>query len=175
MSAKFKRKGYFFIIDSLIAMTILTVGFFILISFFITSPPKNQATTLNYDIMSFLTTTHMKDYTESTASINRSELLLRGSLDNTISEQILEFWYLEGFNCISPNSNATSLVRDVVANVVPVQYDVLIRLGDCNIYERSIASYHEADLLIPSKTYIMTIYNNNVIVGPYLLEVFVWQ
>lgn len=163
------KKGYFFVIDSLVAMTILSVGLFVLVSSFSVSPPKTQVIITSKDALSYITETTIKRYVDKENILNKSELLERGSLDNTIIEQVMEFIYL------NQNQTAEDLLRTSLGEVVPIQHNVRIMVDSKVIYMRSISEPDEAELLIPSKSYAITIYNTSHIIGPSLIEVDVWQ
>lgn len=164
-----KKKGYFFIIDAFIAMTILSVGMFILLSSYVTSPPKTQTIITSKDILDFMTRTTVKEMVIPDDIVNKTILYETGSLDNTIIEQVNEYRHLGKLDL------AEDLTEYVLSTVVPVQFEILVNINGVKIYKRASSNIEDADILVPSKAHILTVYDQSQIFGPDLVEVFVWQ
>jgi hypothetical protein len=163
------KKGYFFIIDALIAMTVLSVGLFILMSSYSATPPATQLAITSADVLEYLTQTSMREFVDPLGIVDKRELLDRGSLSNSIAEQAIEYLNL------SQTTTAENLIVEAVDQVLPIQYNIRIIIGDYTIFERGIERPEDAELLIPARGYVVTVFNQSRVIGPYPIEVDIWQ
>jgi hypothetical protein len=163
------KKAYFFMIDSFIAVTILSMGLFVILSSYTDSSPGTQLSMTSQDVMNYLTSTPIKTFVDPEGLVDRKELIDRGSIDNSLIEQILEYRYLGEID------RSGNLTREAIELIVPEQFEIQIFVDDSLLYRRSIADPEDSKLIIPSNAYILTVYQQTEIIGPHLVEVMVWQ
>lgn len=192
------KKAYFFIIDSVLALSVLAVGAFLVFAFYAQQPSSTQPDILSEDIMAFFSNTKMKD-------INSPELGLGGSYwssnevktcnngnvispdsESTVLQQIGIFYKLKGKagkDCYV-NVIANGFVAKFVQNILPLQYkfEFWIKEGvnpKTLIYprEESLESKSSSKVVIPSRKIAYGIFDSKTgeVFGPYLAEVWVWQ
>ena len=101
------------------------------------------------------------------------------SLDNTLFEQICEFYYRN----VTKKSSFTlglidSFVSSISSNIVPPGYGFIINIEDTTVYNKTgkrISPINDSVIVIPSKRLIHGIYNETELIGPYIVEVIVWK
>lgn len=117
--------------------------------------------------------------------------------DNTIADQIAEFYYREQQPPFPENpdgiprgaSFSGGLAREVIESTIPQQFEATLILSDYMTGESSVIyarnedprfTENEAELIVPYKSIVMGDFKHNetqqlVSWGPYVLEVRVWQ
>ena len=196
-----KKKGYFFVIDAILALGVLAVGAFLVFTFYVTVPSKEEPAVLSEDIMDFFANNKIKDVDNPYVGLggtlwqtegqpggicNGEELIANG--ENTLLQQIGEFYEKSqgpsGNTCyFDPNPNAEDLIERfieaLIANSLPSQYDFEFKMNGEVLYPgtEQVGSKNAADVLIPSKKIVHGILNQETgdLFGPYSTEVLVWQ
>ena len=185
------RKGYFFLLDAFLAMSVLVLGMLIVYSFRSYSPSQVQPILLAADVMESLSSNKVDDLaaieTEDLTSIGVyvQRLITNGNittLENTLLEQIGEFYAL----------NNTELARDFTRNItnvlVPSQYGFMLYIHDdptdpdYSIYSvdfnvtvnDGLVPPNESSMLVTSKRIVSGIINGTVMWGPFIMEARVW-
>ena len=105
MKKRFNRRGYFFLIDSIIALSVLAVGAFLIFTFYATLPARQAPSILSEDIMDFFANNQIKDIDNPYAGLGGTlwsteglptglcpgeELIVNG--ENTLLQQIGDFY-----------------------------------------------------------------------------------
>lgn len=168
------RKGYYFIIDAILGILILSVAFVFLFSTPVSAPNKSRAILLANDVLSFLATNKIEDINDPYAGVNGT---LWGSSDitnskNTLMQQIGEFYYHEKYGI------AANFISVVIRDIVPPQFNVEIVVEGRILYPTSPSPYSKesSDVTVITKT--ITFGEDkagNVVWGPYSFEVTVWE
>ena len=198
------KKGYFFIIDAFIALLILTVGVYIILSSYLDVGDSSQTTLTSKSLMSFMSNMSMANYNSDYKFDNliryqygSSSLNFIRNFENTILEQIGEFYYRESLRTYPQDQDGlpygVSLSKEfsesIIKDLVPPQYEVQMLLYDPSVgesillFERNsepLFPKEDASILIPSKRLIMGDFQDSetgspVIWGPYVMEVHIWQ
>ncbi len=176
----FNKKGYFFSFDGALATLILSAGIFILLAISSSQPPQLQALNTARDMKEILTSTQLKSYIIPSNIVDINELISTGSIENTLIEQISEFHMRSALQPSYAN-NMTALARHIMQSSVPVQfsYDLdLVDLSTGNVIDLvtyELVPRSRTDLIIPMKSYVLTIFNQSEVVGPYLMELLIWS
>jgi hypothetical protein len=170
------KKGYFFVIDSLLALLIMTLGVILVFSFHKFSPGNQQISVTSADILGLLNV-KIRNLNNGYCGVN--SLLTRDknitNLDNTLIEQIAELHYRGvSHGCTFCPSLISNIVRNVTANV-PTEYSFVLKLEDETVYNRSITHLSDAKVVVPSRKIVQTIYRQVESAGPYPVEVLVWR
>lgn len=181
------RKGYFFLLDAFLAMSVLVLGMLIVYSFRSYSPSQVQPILLAADVMESLSSNKVGDLAGevSGAGFYVQSLLNNGNIttmQNTLLEQIGEFYAL----------NNTELARDFTRNItnvlVPSQYGFMLYIHDdptdpdYSIYSvdfnvtvnDGLVPPNESSMLVTSKRIVSGIINGTVMWGPFIMEARVW-
>jgi len=195
------RRGYFFLIDSIIALGVLAVGTFLIFTLYVNVPSKEEVTILSDDIMDFFANNKIKDVDNAYAGLGgtlwetegqagglceEEELTANG--ENTLLQQIAIFYEKSqedtGNDCYFNPDNEDLIerfIRNLVENILPPQYKFEFWMDDKLLYPATVTeqadSKNAAEVLIPSKKIAYGILNPQTgdLLGPYDTEVLVWQ
>ncbi|HLC60131.1 MAG TPA: hypothetical protein VJJ52_01755 [Candidatus Nanoarchaeia archaeon] len=173
-----KKRGYFFVLDAALGLTILAIGVFLIASLYINVPEPSQVGLLSDDLMSFMANTKIRNLNSPYAGLG-GLLWKNGSItnaDNSLLQQVGEFYYRGNY------ALAEKFVQNISVNVVPSQFKYEMWMDNMLIYPLSPDSAHlssksKTDLLLTSKQVAFGIINktDGTLWGPYKVEVFTWQ
>jgi len=167
--------------DAIMGLFIITLGLILIFSFFNYEPSQNQVDFLAFDAMDFLSKNRISDMNNDYSGPG-GLLYDNGNitkLDNTILEQIGEFYYRN----ITKNSNFTLGMIDpfisyISTNIVPRGYGFIIRIENTTVHNNSginTAPMSRAVVITPRRSIVYGIYNETELFGPYIIEVLVWK
>jgi len=172
------RKGYFFLIDSILALGVLVVGGFLIFSSYAQAPPKEDATILAESLVDFFSNTKVKDANNPYAGIG-GELWKQGMItngENTLLQQLGEFYAKNDL------ATAEKFISNLTKNSIPQQYLFEFRMNDTLIYPKFPSQDHTnsknaALVLIPSKKLVYGFLDEETgdLFGPYKAEALVWR
>ena len=136
------KKAYFFLIDALLALGVITVGIVMVFTLYINVPSKEQPTILSDDLMDFFANNKIKDVNNEYVGLggtlwetegqlggicNGEELIVNG--ENTLLQQIAIFYEKSqgdaGNDCyFNPDSEdlIERFIGNLVENILPPQY-----------------------------------------------------
>jgi hypothetical protein len=172
-----KKRGYFFILDATLALFVLAIGVFLILTFYVSAPQAVQVEFLSNDVMNFYSNTRIKDLNNPYAGIG-GELWKDGSItdpENTLLQQIGEFY---SYNKLDV---AEKFVQNV-SGIVPSQFKFEIWIDSNRVYPINPSQDHNdsrnsSRLLLTSKKLTFGIQNktSTKLWGPYKAEVFLWE
>lgn len=187
MALRQHKKGYFFIMDAIIALFVLVLGLLIALSFFTHESMDDQVTFFSLNIMEFLSEHKLKSLNNDFAGTN-GYLHTNGNitnLENSILEQIGEFYYRNQTKGCSFCLNLSSeLIKNVTNELVTQRYNYYVIIEDMiilnmtrnvSIFNKDTIMPNESMILIPTKKIIHGIYNDTELWGPYSVEVWSWR
>lgn len=173
-----KKRGYFFVLDAVLALSILVVGIFLVTSSYIDAPQPTQVELISEDLLNFLSNTKIKDLNNPYAGIG-GELWVNGSIrdaDNSLLQQIGEFYATNNLN------TAEKFIQNVSKDAVPYQYRFEVWVNSVILYPKNPSSEHirsknSTEILLTSKKITFGIVNKTTgnLWGPYRAEVFLWE
>ncbi len=193
------KRAYFFLIDSMLALGVLAMGAFIILTFYMQQPPSASADILSEDIMGLFANSRI-------SNVNNPEIGLSGTYwssidvttcnngqpiipdtESSLLQQVAIFYELrETYSkpCYV-DVIARAFVEKLTQNTIPPQYgfefwiDDDIRSKKTLIYPASEQSSSKAasKVLIPSRKIAYGILNQETgqVFGPYSVEVLVWR
>ena len=182
------RRGYFFLIDSILALTVLAVGAFLIFTSYISVPSKDEPAILSEDLMDFLANNKIKD-------VNNLEVGLGGTYWSEVEVTDCnggpitpnpENTLLQQAGNLYENSKvddcyldiARTFISKLTQNSLPSRYNFEFWIDNKLIYPdtEQTESKNKADVLIPSKKILYGIMDPEVgdMFGPYNTQVFVW-
>ena len=173
-----KKRGYFFVLDAMLALVVLVIGIFLVSSSYVYSPQPAQVSLLSDDLLNFLSSTKIKDLNNPYAGIggtlwNQGEIK---DFDNSLLQQVGEFYRLDKLD------TAEIFIQNVSAGIVPQQFRYEIWMDKTLLYPKNPSADHtksrnSTGLLLTSKKLTFGILDKKTsdIWGPYKAEVFVWE
>lgn len=183
------KRGYFFLIDSILALGVLAIGGFLALTFYLQVPSGNEPSILSEDVMDFFANNKVQDinnpevglggtYWSSAQVIACHGQTLTPNPENTLLQQVAVL-YADSLsnNCYS--GIARSYIEKLTAGTFPPQYSFEFWMNGVLLYPaiEQINAKNAAKVLIPSKKIVYGIANqeNGDMLGPYDTEVLVWQ
>jgi hypothetical protein len=199
------RRGYFFLIDSILALGVLAIGIFLIFTLYSNVPSKEQSVILSDDIMDFFANNKIKDIDNPYAGLGGTlwsqeggvvglcpgeELIANGK--NTLLQQLAIFYEksqgVGGNPCYfnlddnipsEPEDLAEKFIAELAQKSLPQQYTFEFWIDGQLLYPdvEQIDSKRAANVLIPSKKIVYGILKKETgdMFGPYNAEVLVWQ
>lgn len=173
-----KKRGYFFMLDAMLGLTIIVIGVILITSSYVNAPKPTQVGLLSDDLLNFYSKTKIGDLNNPYAGIG-GELWNQGLItdpDNTLLQQIGEFY------ATGNTGTAGKFIQNTSAGIMPQQFRYELWMDGVTLYPQvktpeHIASRNSTELLITSKKITFGIMNRTTgsIWGPYKAEVFVWE
>ena len=178
MKMLLKKRGYFFILDATLALFVLVIGVFLIVSFYLKAPETSQVGLLSEDLFNFLSSTKIKDLNNAYAGIGG--ILWNQDIitdpENSLLQQIGEFYAKNNVDI------AEKFIQNVSETALPYQYKYELWMNNEILYPKSPSAEHlsskgNTSLLLTSKKLTFGIINQTTgnIWGPYKAEVFVWE
>ena len=172
------RKGYFFLIDSILALGVLAVGGFLILFSYTQAPHKEDAAILAESLMDFFSNTKIEGTNNQYAGIG-GVLWQQGAITNgknTLLQQAGIFY------AAGKKDTAEKLIANITQNAVPGQYLFEFWINDTLIYPGNptaghLGSKNSTRVLIPSRKIVYGFISEETgdLFGPYEAEVMVWQ
>jgi hypothetical protein len=175
-----KKRGYFFIVDSIIALTVLSIGIILLFSYNQYVPPTADLYTVSDEVINVLYYNVIEDMNNDYI---RYTLMYDGNITDThktIIEQIGEFYYRnQTKNCEYCMDLINNTIYSVLKNMFPSDYNYIVIFDNITIYDNlntgvERVSIENASLVMPSKAMVHGLYNKTELYGPYIVEVLSW-
>ena len=173
-----KKRGYFFILDAVLALFVLVIGVFLITSSYVNFPEPTQVGLLSDDLLNFLSNTKIKDLNNPYAGIG-GELWTQGDIkdvDNSLLQQIGEFYATNKLNI------SEKFIQNVSKDIMPPQFRYEVWMDDVILYpsiqsNEHIKSRNDTEILLTSKKITFGVKNKTTseIWGPFKAEVFVWE
>lgn len=173
-----KKRGYFFILDAVLALFIIVIGVFLITSSYVNVPAPAQVSLLSDDLINFLSVTKIKDMNSPYAGIG-GQLWNQGLItdpENSLLQQAGEFYATNKLDV------ADQFIQSVSQGVIPQQFMYEVRMNEVILYPKTqtpeyTKSRSGTGLLLTSKKITFGIINKATgdIWGPYKAEVFVWE
>ena len=187
-----KKKGYFFSMDAIAAVSILLTGIFLIFYVYTTQPIETPTYYLSEDILNVLSTTSIDNLTVDDYpyfyKLITDDIIKK--TDNTILEQIGELNYSFNDDPFDEDENkqrAGALVQNITNNIIPdssgFSFKVYRGNEEITLYtKQSIlgTTPNEAKVRIGTRKIIFgTIHDTNtnqkMLWGPYVVEAITWR
>lgn len=170
------KKGYFFIIDAIIALFVLMIGITLVVSSYSFQQPTRQLELLDSDILVTLQT-QIKNNGNLYCGIG-GELMQPWDMnitdaENTYLQQFGEFYYRnETGDCDFCNELIETCAQQLFPDIFP--YSLNLTINDESVFYIDNSDLSSATLIIPRKDIVFGTYNQQAY-GPYLVEVTMWN
>jgi len=172
------KRGYFFILDAVLATLVIAIGAILISSSYINIPKSTQVGLLSDGLMNFLSGTKIKDFNNQYAGIG-GELWNQGMItdsENTLLQQAGQFYAENNLDV------ADKFIENASIGIIPQQFRYEVWIDGVVIYPKiktseHLASRNNTEILLTSKKITFGIMNKTTgeLWGPYKAEVFVWQ
>jgi len=172
------KRGFFFTLDAIMALTILAVGMFLVFSAMLVVPTRSQTEIIAADTMAFLQTTTIENLNDPIAGIGGS-LWQQGKITkekNTLLQQMGEF------HAIGDHTTNEQFIEAVVGDFIAENHMVQVHINSVSAYpqipsEELVTSRQSTDLLIAKTDIIFGIMNttNFEMWGPTTITLSVWH
>jgi hypothetical protein len=174
-----KRGAYFFVIDAMIAASIIFLSLIIIFTTHSLSPPSESSLRTVQEYTDFLINTKIRgfqgSYTQSL--INDGNIT---NLDNTLLEQLTEFFYLNESGKRDTMLIMNNFTNETSRGVIPAQISFAVYLNNTAtnygllIYTKTKNKIEDSKLGMSTKKISFKRINETYIYGPIILEVRVW-
>ena len=173
-----KKRGYFFILDAMLGLSVLVIGVFLITSSYINVPQHTQVGLLADDLLDFMSKRKIQDLNNPYSGIG-GELWKQGIIsnpDNSLLQQMGEFYEANKLDI------AEKFIENISKDVMPPQFRYEVWMNNKLLYPRNPTIEHTASrentrVLRTSKKLTFGIKNQTIssMWGPYKAEVFVWE
>ena len=162
-----KKKAYFFLVDSLIALGVLAVGLILIFSYNSAAPRTEQPFTVSDDVITTLNSYRIMDIN----NYYLTTLEENGNITDPtkpLLEQIGEFYYLNKKKLI------VEFLDNVTHDLIPDNFNYMIMIDGVNVYNHSTMLIGAGRYVIPARTITHGLLNPTDMYGPYIVEVLSW-
>ena len=173
-----KKKGYFFILDAILALTILFIGILLITSSFVKKQDTAQVDFLSVDLLDFLSAKKIKDFNDPYAGIG-GDLWRQGLItdeENTLLQQIGQFYSTGRYDIVE------KFISNASAAIVPAQFNFEFWIDGTMMYPQYPDDAHylsrdNSQVLLKSQDITFGIINKTAtkVFGPYNVEFFLWS
>ncbi len=161
-----------YMIDAFLAGIILLVGVGLLVSDFVGAPNQQQTVSASSDVAKILFSTPLFEltntYIEDNADIINFQL--------TPAQQAQYWLYEYNKGCDWCAGNASALITSLITDVLPLQHSINVTLStNSSVILMSRNTGIPPSHMIVQRQLILTTYNNTELIGPDVLEIYLWQ
>jgi hypothetical protein len=198
------KKGYYMLVDAIIGLFILTVGFVLLLSYGTNRVETEQIHFYSSDMIKIISKTKLSESNNNLYGpggyLDREDWI--SDIDNTIIEQMGEFYYhfenpplCRTAACLGPDSmgqpqiwsNLSNFVKNVTLGVMEEKvYNIRVKIDNQTVYTLAnpTVDIDDAELLLPARRLVFGVYRDPTepneydatkLWGPYLVEVEIWR
>ncbi|RJQ16818.1 hypothetical protein C4573_02010 [Candidatus Woesearchaeota archaeon] len=164
------KRGYFYLIDAFIGLSILVISLLVILSFNAFQPSPSQTMTTLDDYMNVLLNTQIRDLDNAYIFSLRQSGVVQD--DATIFQQIAMF-YVDG-----KYAYARDTIQNVSFGLLPSHKGFYYAVNGTMLYNRSYEKFDNSSLVLVSRkiTYVRNGAGLNATVfGPVLTEVALWE
>lgn len=173
-----KRGAYFFVIDAFLAATVIVGALIIIFTSRQSSTEAGPAISMVENFLRMVETTPIRNLQ---SNLTR-QLVLDGNitdLDNTILEQITEFYYLNASGKKDTKNQTAALLKDAAGGLISEHRSIMVYMytnsSEKNlVFNKSLFSQERAGLLLTGKRINFKMINDSFIYGPVVFEVKLW-
>ncbi len=169
------KRGYFFLIDSMLALGVIAIGGFLVFSLYAQAPSKAEPAILSEDVMDFFANTKISEVNNPYAGLGGA-LWAQGKITNAENSLLQQVGIFYANNDIA---TARTFIEELTKNTLPPQYTFEFWIDGQLLYPEAEQSQSKnaANVLVPSKKMAYGILNQQTgdLFGPYTAKVLVWQ
>ncbi|MBU1321985.1 MAG: hypothetical protein KKF46_06530 [Nanoarchaeota archaeon] len=160
-------------IDALIASSIITLSLIIIFTTHSIRPESNPTIRLAEDYTNYLISTKIREFQGGSVQ----NYIAQGNitnLDNTLMEQLIEFYYQNTSGLKDTSEAMSTFTNDVSTGVIPAQRNFALYINDSLIHTMGNKAIENSELVISTKKIGFKRINSSFIYGPVILEVKIW-
>lgn len=169
------KKGYFFLIDAIIALFVIGIGITLVITTTSSPEPVRQPELLDIDLMNILqqrVNSIDDDYCGA-----ESALVIDGNIsdpNDRLLQQFGSLYYRDQQGCVF----CIELIQNCINSLVLINnlgpYSIELNINHKYIHAINTTLRNESRLVIPQRSITFGVYHNQFF-GPYTVEMFVWN
>jgi len=171
------KKGYFFIVDAMVAIGALAIGMVLIFSMSEYRPSTTQSYTVSEDVLNILSYNRIKQINNYYAGPN-SVLTRNGNITDIskpLIEQSAEFYYrYDSLGCDFCKDLIGSFLGNITQKLIPENYNYVVIINNETVFNHSSDPISDAIFVTPARAIVHGIYNQTDLYGPYLVEVISW-
>lgn len=168
------KKGYFFTLDSFLAISVIVVGLLVIFSYRTYVPDSDQTSLYAEQIGGILGSNSLYEFN----NVYLDKLKNDGNItraDNSLLEQLGEFFYRnETLSCGYCLKLANETVANISKGLIDSKYGFRVVLENVSVFE-SNDDENRSELVVSNKRLVFGVYNDTDSWGPYSAEVRVWR
>lgn len=170
-----KRGAYFFVLDALLAASIIFISLIIIFTTHNTQPESNPSLRMVEEYTEYLTNTKIRGFQGDYVQRLENDGNIT-NIDNTLLEQLIEFYYLNESGKRNTTQIMANYTNETSKGVIPDQRYFALYLNTTLIYNRTNPSFtiNESRLVLTSQKISFKRINQTYIYGPIILEVKIW-
>jgi hypothetical protein len=169
-----KRGAYFFVIDALIAGSIIFITLLMIFGSYSILPESSPTIRMIDDYTKFLISTKIRQFQGPFVEQLKADGNIT-NLDNTLLEQLTEFYYLNSTVPIDKTAMMAGFVKEISKGVISSQRGFALYLNQSLIYNyTSSKPLEETAMLLSTQKIVFKRINESYIYGPIILEVKIW-
>lgn len=168
-----KRGAYFFVLDAMIAGSIIILSLILIFSTHSLRPESSPTLRMVEDYASFLLTTKIREFQGAYVKslVNDGNIT---DLDNTLAEQLVEFYYYNQTGQKNTTDIMKGFLQGISKGIIPDQRSFAVYINQTLLYERQKIPVGDAKLVLNSKKISFKRINETYIYGPVIFEVKIW-
>lgn len=168
------KKGYFFTLDSFLAISVIVVGLLVIFSYKTYVPSSDQTTLYAQQIGGILGSNRLYEFNNPYLD----ELVNNGNItrmDNSLLEQLGEFYYRnESFACDYCLQLANNTIGNLSKGLIDNKYGFRVVIENVSVFE-SNSNEKKSEMVVSNKRLVFGAYKDIDSWGPYAAEVRVWR
>lgn len=168
-----KRGAYFFVIDALIASSIIFMSLIIIFTTYNIQPESSPALRILGEYTNFMINTRVRDF----QGVYVQSLLDDGNItrrDNTLLEQLTEFYYINKSKTKDTTTIMQNFIAEVSQGIIPEQRSFSVYMNSSLLYSNANNPIEESNLVVTSKKISFKRINQTYIYGPVIFEIKLW-
>jgi hypothetical protein len=176
-----KRGAYFFVIDALIAGSIIFISLLVIFTTHNMRPEPAPTLRMIQDYTNFLTKNKIREFSGPYVQslVNDSNIT---NLDNTMLEQLVQFYYENQTNEKDTTAIMYNYVKEISAGIIPAQrsfalYIYLVNesgLDHTLIYSSEQKPMKDSSLVMSTQKITFKRINETYVYGPLVAEAVIW-
>ena len=172
------KKAYFFTLDAILALSVLSIGIFLLFAAYTNAPETAIVNLHAKGVMDVLALTQIQDITNPLIGVN-GELWNEGQItnkENTILQQIAAFY------AAGNATNAERSAQNITSNIIPSQFLFELWIDGTLVFPQGPSTEHNeskttTNLMLVERKVVQGFLDEDTgaLFGPYVTEIYVWN
>ncbi|KYK27086.1 hypothetical protein AYK26_00100 [Euryarchaeota archaeon SM23-78] len=168
-----KRGAYFFVIDALIAGSVIFLSLILIFTTHTMVPDPTPTLRMVEDYTDFLITTKVREFQGPYVKSLTEDRNIT-NLDNTLLEQLTEFYYYNESGIKDTSIIMNNYIQEISQGIIPDHRNFAISMNNTLLYSRVNRPIGDSKLVLSSRKISFKRINETFIYGPVVAEVKIW-